>query len=181
MLTEDRLFLKNHEIQNIRFGIENIRGFEFNIGRLYEVFLKDEHSKVMKIAFSSLYGYQRTNRDELYIELLNSLWNSFFEEKYNFFMNAFEQAISFQIGYVLFNPIGIEILNPIFKSKSNLRIKWEDLQTEDYVSNFTVMDKHQVIHINRSFSYLKDWDTLLLKSVVRSILNNKNLEKKSVF
>jgi len=43
------------------------------------------------------------------------------------------------------------------------------------------MDKHQVIHINRSFSYLKDWDTLLLKSVVRSILNNKNLEKKSVF
>ena len=96
-------------------------------------------------------------------------------------MNAFEQAISFQIGYVLFNPIGIEILNPIFKSKSNLKIKWEDLQTEDYVSNFTVMDKHQVVHINRSFSYYVGLAEDAIGYYVDTLLEEKNIKEEIKF
>jgi hypothetical protein len=179
--TENSISLQTSEIHDLRFGIEVIRGLEFNIGREYLILIKDKNKKVLKISFSSLYGYQRIVRDELYILLINTIWNKFFDSKFEYFLKKFSQNESFQIGNVLFNTDGIEILNQSLLTSNSLKIYWENVQTEDYISNFTLIDICDVINKNRSFDYLKDWNTLMLKAVVRSILSQKGLEHKPLF
>ena len=65
-------------IIGFRHGIKWIRGFEFTIGREYQIFIQDRNDKVLKIAFKTFYGLNNKALSETYSQILNKIWDNFF-------------------------------------------------------------------------------------------------------
>jgi hypothetical protein len=66
-------------------------------------------------------------------------------------------------------------VNGIIKEEPKT-IPWEEVRTRDYRNYFAIYSIENPTNINRGYNYKDDWNTGVLYSVVRTILNTKKIE-----
>ena len=100
---------KASEIKDFRFGISWYK-YYFVFGREYQFYIRNYKNEILKINFKTYFGYKKKEFHELYVSIIDSLWNLYFTQQVNDFLKEFEAGESFYIGDVVVNPEGIIIL-----------------------------------------------------------------------
>lgn len=162
--------LSTEEPLQYRFGIKWIRGFEFTVGRKYQLFIKNGDGDTIKISFGSYYGINKIPLFNQYIEILNQLWRSYFDGLVDQYLELFKQKVPFTLANVKFDEFGIKIKSVNFIKEEEKSLPWTDVGTRDYQTYFAIFSKQAPSIINKGYSYLDDWNTRVLYSVVQTIL-----------
>lgn len=163
------------EITDYRFGVRWIR-FELTYGREYQIFVRNKENKIIKISFKSYFGRRKNLLHKLYSEILNELWNYYFIDIIDQFINKHLNDEEFSIGDVLFTKDTIELnVSGIFNQKK-VAIPWDKIRTKAYYSYFSIYSVDNPSDINRGYSYKEDWNTNVLHSVLRTLLKQKKIE-----
>ncbi|GAA4212417.1 hypothetical protein GCM10022289_43300 [Pedobacter jeongneungensis] len=170
--------LSQGEPLQYRFGIEWIRGFEFTVGRKYQLFIKNGDGETIKISFGSYYGINKISLFNQYIEILNQLWRSYFDGLVDQYLELFKQKIPFTLANVKFDEFGIKIKSASFIKEEEKSLPWDDVGTKDYQTYFAIFSKQAPSLINKGYSYLDNWNTRILYSVVQTILLRREGQKK---
>ncbi|MGG9963854.1 hypothetical protein [Ferruginibacter sp. SUN106] len=160
--------LSKFEIAEIRYGVKAINGPSFRIGRIFQVEVKSVTGKIIKIRFQSVYQVRRKKLEEKYLQILNALFENYFNDIVGDFVKSFNDKIDFDILGVTFTQEGV-ILN-----KNTATIEWLNLGTKNYWTYYSLFSKSDAHH-NRSFYYLTDWNTIILQTVSRHILKEKGM------
>ena len=166
---------EKEEIAEYKYGIRWI-SFRITYGRDYQIFVRNKKGEILKINFKSYFGKNKKEYHQKYIDILNVLWNNFFDEIAQDFLKKFKNNESFKIGNVEFDEVGITIaISGIAKTKKT-KISWEKVRTKNYYTYFAIYSSQNPSEINRGYNYHDDWNTGVLYSVLRTILKSKNIE-----
>lgn len=166
---------EKEEIAEYKYGIRWI-SFRITYGRDYQIFVRNKKGEILKINFKSYFGKNKKEYHQKYIDILNVLWNNFFDEIAQGFLKKFKNNESFKIGNVEFDEVGITIaISGIAKTKKT-KISWENVRTKNYYTYFAIYSSQNPSEINRGYNYHDDWNTGVLYSVLRTILKSKNIE-----
>jgi hypothetical protein len=160
--------LTKFEIAELRYGVEAIRGYRFNIGRSYCIEIRSVTGTVMKIRLRSLYGIKKKKLGQQYLLILNTILKFYIDDICKSFYTKFNNKITFSILGVTFTQQGILI------EKNVDLIDWQDLGVKNYWSYYSLFsktnpDKHKI------FKYLTDWNTIVVEKLSKHILREKNL------
>tara|TARA_R110000868_G_scaffold29106_5_gene108456 strand:+ start:1866 stop:2504 length:639 start_codon:yes stop_codon:yes gene_type:complete len=167
---------KSSDIKEFRYGIRWYRYYVV-FGREYQFYIRSFNNEVLKIRFVTYFGRKKKEFNVLYENILNSLWDLYFRNQVDEFLNEFDKGESFQIGEVNINTEGVIIkVSGIIKQEIKL-ILWHNVRTHSYASYFSIYSFENSKEINKGYLYKEDWNTYVLYSVVRTILRNKNIEK----
>ncbi|MGC4039782.1 MAG: hypothetical protein QM710_03030 [Flavobacterium sp.] len=167
--------LEKDSISDYRFGMRWIR-FRIVYGRKYEIFIRNNENKVIRIVFKSYFGRKKQELHMLYNEILDRLWEGYFTEIIEDYIKRHKSGEIFSVGSVLFNGEGVTISTGIF-DKTKVLIHWENVRTRNYATYFSIYSSENPSKINRGYSYLDDWNTAVLYSVLRTMLREKGIEK----
>ena len=167
---------ENNEIAEFRFGMKWI-SFEVTFGREYFIFIRNTEKKVIKINFKTYFGNKKIEYQNLYREIVVNLENLYFGKIVDDYLKKYEEKESFQIGEVQFSEDNIQICVSGILKETKINISWENLRIKEYHSYFSIYSVQNPENINRGFSYLEDWNSLVLCSFLKSILNFKKNEK----
>ena len=166
---------EKEEIAEYKYGIRWI-SFRITYGRDYQIFFRNKKGEILKINFKSYFGKNKKEYHQKYIDILNVLWNNFFDEIAQDFLKKFKNNESFKIGNIEFDEVGITIaISGIAKTKKT-KISWENVRTKNYYTYFAIYSSQNPSEINRGYNYHDDWNTGVLYSVLRTILKSKNIE-----
>ncbi len=153
------------DITDFRFGINwhVFRGITF--GREYRIFVRTRQGEVLKIHFNSYFGRHKKTYSELYGQIVNAIWKHHFIRIMQEFLSEFEKGETFRIGDVVLHPDGL-----LLKKNDQQLLPWNDVQTKNYATYFSIYSKKNPADINYGFSYHLDWNTEVLKRVVEHII-----------
>lgn len=160
-------------ITGYRFGIKWIKGFEFTIGRDYQIFIRNSENKILKINFKCFYGINKNEYHKQYAQIVDTLWDLYFWEITNDFFRKFQQNEVFTIGEVCFTKDELIIKVPAIIKEKEYKIPWDKVATQDYHTYFAIYSLDNPTDINRGYNYLEDWNTNILINLVRAILKFK--------
>ncbi|MDR3693979.1 hypothetical protein [Mucilaginibacter sp.] len=164
---------QKEDICEYRYGINWISGYQFTIGREYVIFVRNSSDQVMKISFKSLYGRRKKEYHRLSNNILNTLWDYFFSPITNQLYDEFKKSADITIGRATLTSSGIFVAeNGLVKTEKKM-IPWENMEIRSYQTYFAVFSTINPAKINAAFSYLNDWNTLVLHSIVKHILNKR--------
>jgi hypothetical protein len=169
------IFDKN-EISEFRYGMKWIT-FKITFGREYFVYIKNNQNKIIKINFATYFGRRKKEYHKLYSDIVQNLREIYFNEKVIELLKKYEKNEEFTIGEVAFNKDGIKIKVSGIVSLAEKTIEWNNIRTKTYISYFSIYSAEEPSKTNRGYSYLNDWNTSVLYSVLRTILKNKGIEK----
>lgn len=166
---------KKEDIVEYKFGIHWMQ-YKFVFGREYLIFIRNNENKILKINFKTYFGNKKKEYHIQFKEILDLLWDFHFKDVANNFIEKHKNGEDFKIGEVGFSKDFITIhvsgvLNEIEKS-----IPWDKIRTRSYQTYFAIYSNDDARNINRGFSYLKDWNTSILYSVLRALLREKGIE-----
>lgn len=172
-ITPDFIDFKNKnfskfEIAEIRYGLQPIHGLRTRIGRMYCIDVMSLSGKIIKIRFTVLYGIGRKKADGIYSSVVNILFENFFSEISEQYINAFFRNEEVALLGVKLTSKGL-----VLREKTD-PVPWEDIGIRNYWSYCTII----VISnpsVYRSFTYLSDWNAIVLYSIMKYILKSKNL------
>lgn len=164
---------KANEIKEFRYGITFYQ-YKFVFGREYQLYIKNFDDEILKIRFNTYFGIKKYECHEIYANMLNSLWGLYFENISHSFIKEFEAGESFFIGDVNINPEGVIIsVSKLLKQEKKL-IPWNDVAVRKYKTYISIYSKENPLDYNRGYSYKEDWNTFVLYSVTKYIIENKN-------
>jgi len=88
-------------------------------------------------------------------------------------LRQYSKGEPFTIGNTLFSPEGIIIKRSLLKSHF---IKWDKVRTKSYATYLAIYSADDPGGINGASNYLEDWNTSVLYSALRGILQVKKIE-----
>ncbi len=159
------------EITAFRYGIKWISIFGYD----FQIFIKNADNKQIKIDFATYFHRNKSNYLEKYQKILNALWDLYFLNISNKFIQKFHDEIDFEIANVSLNPIGISYKNGVI-NPTTIEIPWEKVRTFNYQRHFVIAHLDKPGKISKQLSYLDDWNVSVLYSVIRTILQEKGIE-----
>jgi len=163
------------QIEEYRFGVKWMK-YRFTFGREYVIEVKNSNKEIIKINFKTYFGRKKKEYHNLCNQILSALWDNYFAEIVENYIQKHERGEEFNIGEVSFLKEGIIIeTNSSIKLKKAL-IPWEKVRTKTYVTYFAIYAVDKAADTNRGYSYLNDWNTVVVRSVVTSLLKMKNIE-----
>ena len=172
LVTNLYTIFQSKEIAEIRFGMKWI-SFEVTFGREYLIFIRNTEKKVIKINFKTYFGNKKTEYQNLYRDIVVKLEELYFGKIVDDYSEKYEKRENFQIGEVFFTKDNIKIaVSGILKETERI-ISWENIRIKEYYSYIALYSAEDPENINRGFSYLEDWNSLVLCSFMKSVLNYK--------
>ena len=162
-----------NEISAFKYGIFWIR-LDLTFGREYRIYIKGKNDEVVKLAYRSFFGKGVGQAHENYSATLQALHQFRFKDVIDDFLNNFREGYELRIGNVSIDDSGLTVSNKPFVKPSH--IPWENVRTRDYTTYFCIFSEADAARQNYSFSYLEDWNSAVIYSVVRTILSNKGIE-----
>ena len=130
------IFEKN-EIKDYRFGIRWIR-FELTYGREYQIYIRNFENQVIKLSFKSYFGRKKQELHNLYVDILDELWERYFSYNVDELLSKYDNNEEFTIADVYFKKKGIELnISGIFNQK-RVEIVWENIRTKNYHTYFSI-------------------------------------------
>ena len=161
---------EKEDIIEIRYGVRAIRGYMFNIGRIFCVDIRNESGAIITIRIKSIYGVRIRKLGMKYSAIIHALFENYFEDLVWHYINMFRNNFPFELLGIGFREQGLVL------KTSDFIIPWEDLGTRDYLTYYALYSKSNPQR-HRTFNYLEDWNTGILYSVSRNILQEKNVWK----
>jgi len=164
---------KKNEIREYRFGINWIKGFEFTIGREYVVFIRSSFDRTIKISFKTFYGVRKKEYHKLSNDILTFLWLFFFDDITTKHYQAFQSGVDVVIGRATLTREAVTIKERgLLKDKETI-IRWEDLEIKEYYTYLAIFSTVDTLNAYATFSYLTEWNTGVLFSLINTILKNR--------
>ncbi len=167
-------FQKN-EIAEYNFGVKWMR-YKFVFGREYVITIRNHQNQILKINFKTYFGRKKNEYHKLCNEILASLWELYFGEIATQYIERHEGGEDIKIGEVTFTKDGLSILSTASLKSKNEFIPWENVRTRSYVTYFAIYSKDDAMNVNRGYSYLNDWNTNVLHSVIKTLLKRKEID-----
>jgi len=167
-------FQKN-EIAEYNFGVKWMR-YKFVFGREYVISIRNHDNQIIKINFKTYFGRKKNEYHKLCNEILTSLWELYFSEIATNYIQRHEAGEEIKIGQVTLTKNGLKILSTASLKPKNEYISWDQVRIKNYVTYFAIYSKDDPINVNRGYSYLNDWNTNVLHSVVKTLLKRKGIE-----
>jgi len=164
---------KKNEIREYRFGINWIKGFEFTIGREYVVFIRSSFDRTIKISFKTFYGVRKKEYHKLSNDILTFLWLFFFDDITTKHYQAFQKGEDISIGRAILTKEAVIIKERALLKEKQTVIPWEQLAIKDYYTYLAIFSAVDASNTYATFSYLKEWNTGVLFSLVSTILKNR--------
>ncbi|MFV8375647.1 hypothetical protein [Flavobacterium sp. LB1P62] len=165
---------KTSDIKDFRWGVVWYK-YYFVFGREYQFYIRNCNNEILKINFNTYFGIKKKECHDLYVSIIDSLWDLYFNNQVNDFVQEFGTGESFYIGDVVVNPEGVIISVSKLLKQEKVQIPWEYLRYRLYGSYFSIYSKENPKDINRGFSYKEDWNTFVLYNVIKTILGNKKI------
>lgn len=167
---------ERNEITEFRFGIKWI-SLEVTFGREYFIFIRNTDKNVIKINFKTYFGNRKTEYQNLFREIVINLENLYFGNIVDEYLKKYEKKENFKIGEVFFSKDSVKIrVNGILK-ETYKTISWENIRFKEYYTYIAIYSTENPENINRGYSYLEDWNSLVLCSFLKSVLSYKQIEK----
>jgi len=163
-----KTFAKN-DIIGIRFGVSWITGYQFTIGRVYCLDIRNKQNEVISVRLKSVYGIRRKHLGNKYLELLNIIIDTYFTDIYNEYLNSFSRNEVIEIESVRLSEEGIWV------KKGNEIIKWEDLDVGVFHNYLSLTSKHNSKNYTQLY-YLNDWNTYLIEILVKQVIQMKGMD-----
>lgn len=163
------------QIVAYRFGVK-WQSFYFVFSREYCIEVKNTQNESIKINFKTYFGRKKNEYHELCNAILTSLWQNYFKDIELSYIQKYEKGEEFTIGEVTFLPEGIIIQTNSSIKLKNALIPWEKVRTKNYATYFAIYAVDKAATTNRGYSYLSDWNTSVLRNVITTILQSKNVE-----
>lgn len=126
------------EIDASKYGVNPIRGYQFRIGRIYCIDVRDSSGGIIKIRLKSLYGVRRKLLQEKYLAIVNALYRSYFHDIMREHFRQFQEEQKVDLLGVQLNSQGVW-----FDEKTR-RIPWEFLGSKRYWHYYTLFPKRQL-------------------------------------
>lgn len=155
-------------ITGFKYGVKPIRGYMFYIGTTFCIDVCGTAEQIIKLRLKSLYGIRRKELAAKYSQIIDALYDNYFDETIWNCLNKFENGEEFEIAATIFKSNGL-----IFEKAGKL-IEWEDLGTKAYSSYYTLFSKRQPNHYY-AYEYVNDWNVGILYGATQQILKSKNL------
>ncbi|OBW42654.1 hypothetical protein AB670_00959 [Chryseobacterium sp. MOF25P] len=155
--------ISKNEIIGIRYGIHFIKGLEFYIGREYQIFIKTKSGKELKIFFKLFYRRKLNEKHQLFFDIVNELWNQYFDEILNNYIQQFSNSEEFNLCGVVFKDTCIQ-----FDKKE---ISYHDLAIKKYSHYFMIYSEENQ-YKNKMLYYLKDNNAVILIELLNIIIKN---------
>ncbi|MCX8524877.1 hypothetical protein OF897_13235 [Chryseobacterium formosus] len=152
--------IPKNEIAGIRYGIHFIRGFEFYVGREYQIFIKTNSGKELKINFKLFYRIKLDKKHQLFCDIVDELWNCYFDDILNQYIRRYNNNEEFNLGGILFKDTCIQ-----FDKKE---ISYSDLAIKKYNHYFMIYSKEDQ-YKNKMLYFLKDENAVLVSSLISLI------------
>lgn len=165
-------FEKN-EICEYRFGVNWIKGLEFTIGREYVIFIGSLSGQTIKISFKTFYGIRKKEYHKLSNDILAALWLFFFDDITTKHYQAFQSGVDITIGRATLTKEAVIIKERALLKEKQTIIPWEQLAIKDYYTYLAIFSAVDAANTHATFSYLKEWNTGVLFSLVNTILKNR--------
>ncbi|HSV10057.1 MAG TPA: hypothetical protein VLI68_04765 [Hanamia sp.] len=156
------------EIAELRYGIRAIKGYRFRIGRIYCIDIKSLSGEIIKIRLKSVYRVRRVYLGKKFKEIVEAILANYINDISKDYFQRFKNKNEFNILGNIFKQEGIVL------DKTVDIIPWTDLGTKNYLTYYSLFSKANP-NLYRSFTYLLDWNTIVLYSVSRSILKQKGI------
>lgn len=164
--------IDKEDIKDYRYGVSWIRGIDFYIGRIYCIDISNRNDKVIKIRLRSLYGINKRILCDKYNDLLDKLYDFYLNEEISNCITNINNGIDVAIADVILRNDGV----CLDLKKSDGFIEWTDLNTTAYSYYYTLSSKKKP-QFYKAFTYLKDWNAVLIYSISRQLLIDKGLYK----
>jgi hypothetical protein len=173
-------FIDKTDIKGYRYGIKWIQGAYFTFGRTYQIFIQDCNNKILKIDFTTYFGYRRKQLHSKFASIVDTLWDFYFKGITISYYDKFNNNEEFDVYDVHFSKDGITIkLTGIFSEKPQT-ISWDQVGLAQYTRYFSIYSKDDAVRINRGYSYLNDWNTVIIYSLIDTILKDREAQKSSL-
>lgn len=163
------------EIAEYNFGVKWMR-YKFVFGREYVITIRNYDNQIIKINFKTYFGRKKNEYHKLCNEILASLWELYFGDIATKYIQKQELGEDIKIGEVIITKDGLTILSTASLKPKNEFIPWEKVRTRSYTTYFAIYSKNDAINVNRGYSYLNDWNTNVLHSVIKTLLKRKEIE-----
>ncbi|MCB0428681.1 MAG: hypothetical protein H6585_08390 [Flavobacteriales bacterium] len=164
------------DITAFRYGIRWLQGYAFNIGREYQVEIQYGNKQVLKICFLSLYGIHRKEYHELYAQILDGFWNFYFVPRIPKLLKRFTDGEVIELCNTPVSQDGIIISSDLLTGPKSYVIPMEQAEVRTYTHYFVLCSKEDPGKINKRYSFLDDWNALLLMGLLLTILEGKHVE-----
>lgn len=162
------------QIAEYNFGVKWMR-YKFVFGREYVISIRNHDSQIIKINFKTYFGRKKDEYHRLCNEILDSLWELYFEEIATKYIQKHELGEDIKIGEVIVTKDGLSILSTASLKPKNEFIPWEKVRTRSYTTYFAIYSKDDAVNVNRGYSYLNDWNTNVLYGVIKTLLKKKEI------
>jgi hypothetical protein len=166
---------RKDEISEYNFGVKWMK-YKFVFGREYVITIRSINNQIIKINFKTYFGRKKNEYHTLCNEILASLWEYYFEEIAANYIQKHEVGEEIKIGEVKITKDGLNILSTASLKQKNEFIPWEQVRTRSYSTYFAIYSKDNAINVNRGYSYLNDWNTNILHSVIKTLLKRKEIK-----
>ncbi len=160
------VFIPAESITAFRYGSKWIRGYKFTVGKHYFIEIKDANRKIFKIKLKSYYGLQQETYGDLWAEIIDLLWDTYFKQILDNYLGLYQEKQPFELGGIKFLPEGISW-------SKNKEVRWKDIGLSNYVTYFMIYHKENPKeHISRSFAH--DWNAVVLQQLLKKIVEDYN-------
>jgi len=155
------------EIDGFRFGVRWVSGYQFYIGRIYCIDIKNTAGKIIKVRLKSMYKINVKQLRKKYNVITNTVFKFYFTDSVLQYLKAFNYKQPLSILNVQFNQTGI-----IVDNKHD--IEWNNLDIKSYTRYIAISTKENS-NIYKPYDYIIDWNVWVLYNVIKQILKNKKL------
>jgi hypothetical protein len=171
LVSEKPTRFDKEDIEALRYGIKWIKGYRFNIGRIYCIDVKSKGQGIIKIRLKTLYGVNKEALEQKYIKIVNTLYDFYFDDISGAYLEKFEEGNEFQLPGITYSSVGVKLNNKDL-------ISWEDVGTRAYYSYYAIFSKSKPT-IYRAFEFRNEWNAGIVYSVTEKILKSKGLSNKN--
>jgi len=164
---DSQLSIPKDDVDSIRYTARRVR-YYFYLYTYFKIDIRGFSGQTIRIRLFSLFGYHKKQIANRYGDILQYLYHHFFRDLVLHYLDLFANGIDFDIAGLVFTQQGIK-----FSNKAEM-IPWQEVDTRDYLSYFSVFSKKDNYNY-RAYNYWDDWNTTILNTVIISILKRKEL------
>jgi len=154
------------EIEGLRYGVKPIRGYQFRIGRIYCVDIRDISGRIIKIRLKSVYRVRVKKLSHKYASIVNYLYQCYFHPVTLVHYEQFQLGKEVELCGIRLNKNGV-----LFDEKVGW-VSWDFIGIKRYWHYFTLYSE-ELPDQYRAFVPIDIWNTSILRQLVEMILKEK--------
>ncbi len=160
-------FVAAQNMAGFRYGLTWIRGTHFIFGRQYFIELQNDQHKITRIKLSSFYGIRKETYSQLWSDIIQQLWQSYFVNTYNYYYDLYKVSQTFELCGIRFDTEGIAL------DQKNI-LAWHQIAISSYYHYFMIYNKQNKKQC-KSRSFANDWNAVILQILIKEIVKEHSV------